>query len=256
MAMNDDAAAVAIASFLEVGVYFYLAWRLARRNVSPDARVPAMQFSIFWAGLGGSAILSGILSLIATFRLPPFDLVLSFLYLEVLLISAALWGLICYLVYLYSGRDRIVPISAMYAVMYGLLIYYITAGRADGVTVTLGSVTPTYSVTVAGPLAIAAVLLLVLPELVAPLAYFRLFFRAQDRTVRYRIAVVSWGLIAYFLADFFAVGSRVGHGLVGVAIGQLVIILAALVVLFAYYPPRAIRERFGISAIAEAPTPE
>jgi hypothetical protein len=168
----------------------------------------------------------------------------------------ALWGLICYLAYLYTGREWTVPISILYAAEYGLLVYYVTAGRPDGVSVTLGSVNPTYGVTVTGPLLAAPILILVFPEFIGALLYLRLFFRTHDRTVRYRIGLVSGGLLAYFLFDFFDFGALVNGGLVGVVVGRLLIIGAALVVLLAYFPPRALRARFGVANIVEERPPQ
>jgi hypothetical protein len=254
--MNNEALVGGLFSFLGVVLYLLIAWRLSHRTVPPDGRIPAMQFVVFWVGLAGSAALSGILSLNAAFELPSLDLVVTFLYLEILLVTAALWGLICYLAYLYTGRERIVPISVLYAAEYALLVYYITASRPDGVSVALGSVDPTYSVTLTGPLLAAPILILVFPELIAPLFYLRLFFRTRDRVVRYRIGMVGGGLLVYFLFDFFNPGSLISAGLASVVASRLLVLLAALVVLLAYFPPRAIRLWLGIpDPVEPAPAP-
>jgi hypothetical protein len=247
--VNDEALAAGLSSFLGVVVYLYIAGRLAQRKVSAEGRVPAMQFVLFWVALGGSAILSGVLSLDAVFQTPSLALVVTFLYLEVLVVCAALWGLLCYLAYLYTGRPWIVPLSILYAVEYGLLVFYVTAGRPDGVSVSLGSVSPTYGVAVTGALEAAPILILVFPEFIGALLYFRLYFRSHDRTVRYRIGLVSGGLIAYFLFDFFDLGPLVLGGLAGVVLGRLLILLAAVIVLLAYFPPQAIRTRLGVDNI-------
>jgi hypothetical protein len=250
--MNNEALVVGISSFVGVAVYLYLGILMARRPVSVEARLPALQFAIFWFGLAGASVLGGILSLTAAWVVPSLPVVLSFLYFDILVISAALWGLISYLIFLYSGRNRVLPITLLYIVEYGLLVYYITASQANGVTVTAGSVDPTYSMMPTGLVVIVPVLLLVIPELVASVAYLTLFFRTHDRTVRYRVLLVSLGILAWFLLDFLNIGSAPGSGLALLAVGRLLEILAALVVLAAYYPPRWIRDRFQVAGIGGA----
>ncbi len=247
--MDDSALVVGVTSILAVGVYGYLGFRLAERPVSAALRWPAMQFALFWLGLAGSTLLGGLLSVEATVQVPPLSLVLTFLYYDLLLVCVALWGLIGYLGFLYRGRSILVPVSLLYVLEYGLLVYYVTAGNATSVSVTAGSVNPVYSTPVTGLLVAIPILILVLPEFVAALAYFTLYFRTKDRTVRYRVTLVSWGLIAWFLFDFFDFGALFGGGLTGLLIGRLLILLAAVVVLLAFYPPASVRARLGITAI-------
>ncbi len=252
--MNNEALVVGISSFLAVAVYLYIGGRLARRPVSPESRIPAMQFALFWIGLAASTTLSATLSLLASVQPVPLGLALAFEYYEIVVISAALWGLICYLYFLYTGRSGILPITILYMLEFGLLVYYISASGPNGVSVTYGSVGLTYSSAFVGPIVIVAVLILVIPEFVAGFAYLRLFFRARDRTVRYRIALVSGGLLGWFFLDFVDIGSRSGGNLLALFAGQVLLIVAALVVLMAYYPPRFIRSRYGVAALSE-PSP-
>ncbi len=252
--MNNEALVVGISSFLAAAVYLYVGARLARRRVSPESQIPALQFALFWVGLSASTFLSSILSVIAAFRVPPFGMVVAFEYYEIVVISAALWGLVCYLYFLYTGRSGILPVTALYLLEFGLLVYYVSASVPLGVSVTYGSVDLTYVSLLAGPITIVAVLILVIPEFVAGIAYLRLYFRARDRTVRYRIALVSGGLLGWFLLDFVNVGSRSGGNLAALFLGQLLLIVAALIVLMAYYPPRFVRDRYGVAGLADPPT--
>lgn len=245
--MDGDALVVGLSSLFAGGVYLYLGGRLASRHVSDEMWVPATQFALFWIALALSTDLSGLLSLVAAFYPPPLDVVVTFLYYNLLLISVALWGLTCYLFFLYRGRSVLIPVSVLYIVEYALLVYYVTAGRPDAVTVAAGSVNPHDAVAVSGALAIAAILLLILPELIAVVAYFTLYFRSDDPTVRYRVGLVSGGLMAWFLLSLL--GSLFGAGLVELTISRLLIIAAALVVLLAYFPPKRLRSRLGVAGI-------
>jgi hypothetical protein len=255
--MNNEALVVGISSFLGVAIYLYIGGRLSRRLVSPEAKLPAMQFVLFWVGLAASTALSGIESLVAAFQTPPFAVVVSFEYYDIVIVAAALWGLISYLFFLYTGRSGIVSVTLLYIIEFGLLVYYVSASVPNGVTVTYGEVELTYSTPLFGPIVDAAVLILVIPEFVAGFAYLRLFFRAKERTVRYRIALVSGGILGWFFLDFVDFGSLSGGNLLWLFFGRVLLIAASLIVLMAYYPPRYIREHFGIAAISEvaAPTP-
>jgi hypothetical protein len=253
--MNNEALVVGISSFLGVAVYLYIGGRLARRTVSPESRVPAMQFVLFWVGLAASTALSGILSLIATFRIPPTSLAITFEYYDIVVVAAALWGLISYLYFLYTGRSGLVPVTLLYVLEFGLLVYYVSASSPSGVNITYGQVVLAYHSTLSGPITDIAVLILVIPEFVAGFAYLRLFFRTHDRTVRYRIALVSGGILGWFFLDFVDFGSLSGGNLLWIFVGEGLLLVASLIVLMAYYPPRFIRERFGIAGISEGPKP-
>jgi hypothetical protein len=255
--MNNEALVVGVSSFLGVAVYLYIGSRLARRTVTPATRLPAMQFALFWIGIAASTALSGIQSLIATFQTPPLALSVSFEYYDVVIIAAALWGLISYLYFLYTGRNGVVGITLLYVLEFGLLVYYFSAGSPNGVSVHYGVASLTYATPLSGPITDLAVLILVIPEFVAGFAYLRLYFRTQDRTVKYRIALVSASILGWFFLDFVNFGSLSQGNLIGLFVGQLLLFSVALLVILAYYPPRWVRARLGVATITEErPAPQ
>ena len=253
--MNDEALIAALTSFLAVIVYGYIAGRLAVRPVSESTKLTSLQFAIFWGGLAAASGLGGILSLVAVFQLPPLTLVISFLTLDVLAALAALWGLVCYLVFLYTGKRYLVPLTLLYVVEFGLLLYYYSASGASGVSVTLGSVNPTYSTPVGGAFLIIPVIVLIVPEFVAAFAYLSLYFRTKDPTGRYRIAMVSLSIFAWFGFGIFLGPGAFGGGATGLLVSRLIGILPALFILLAYFPPESVRRRFGIGGLGTAPAP-
>ena len=250
--MDMDALISAIASFVGVAVYLYLGWRLSRRRVSPEARLPAAQFSLFWLGLAVSSAITGVESAIATVQTPTLAIVMTLLYLDILLVCLLLWALVGYLMYLFFGRGFVIPLSVLYATLYVLLLYFITASSPSSVTVTLGTVGTTFANSVQGPVFAVLLLVLIFPEFIGAILYFTLFFRTRDPTVRYRVTLVSWSLIAWFGLGFLNVGSILGGGLAGQIFVRSLGLLAALVILSAYYPPKAIRTRWGVASVEEA----
>jgi len=247
--METAALVSAIAGFVAASAYLFVGWRLSRRQVSPEVRFPAVQFVLFWGALAGLTALGGLESLVAAFSTPSLPVALTFANVNLLLACAALWGLVGYLVYLYTGRSFTVPLAALYGALYVLATYYLTASVPDGVTVTAGTVAVHYQQSLTnGPVIAALVILIIVPELLGAFAYFTLVFRTQDRTTRYRITLVSWGLIGWFVLGL-ASGSVFGGGLLGHVLGQILGVLAAGVVLLAYYPPRYVRDRLGVAAV-------
>lgn len=250
--MNASALAVGLTDFVAVGIYFFLGWKFYRRQVAPEYRLPVVQFSIFWLAFALVTFVSGVESSLASFATPMLPLVVSLYYLEILGSCVVLWGLVGYLVHLYTGRAYLLPISALYALLYVLLLYFITASDPDAVTVMLGAVGIQYATPVGGPILAVLVLLLVIPEFLGAILYFTLFFRTHDRTSRYRIGLVSWGLIAFFGIGLFNIGGRLGGGVAAVTLAAVLSIVPSLVILIAYYPPRFVRERLGVSGIETA----
>ena len=254
--MADGAAAVvAVTSFASVIVFGYLARRLWLRKVSEEARFASLQFSVFWAGLAAASLLSGIESLVAIFGTPALSFVVTFEYLDILLLSLVLWALVGFLFYLFTGKGAAFPLAVLYGVIYVLVLYYITASMPNAVTVKQGMVGVTFASTVSGTAVALLLLVLVVPEIAGILAYLSLYFRTHDPTVRYRIALVGLALLGYLGLGFLNLGALLGGSLAAQTFAQLVGVVAAVIVLLAYYPTEAIRRRYGIRGIDEDPVP-
>ena len=199
--------------------------------------------------LGGAAPESAV----AIAVLPSLAFVLTLYDLNILVTVAALWGLVGYLLYLFLGRHLLVPLSILYGSLYVLLLYYITASDPVRVSLTMGSVGLVFGNQIQGPILAVLVLLLIGPEFLGAILYFTLYFRTRDPTVRYRIALVSWSLIGWFGLSLVPIASGLGGGLAAQVLARSLGIIAALVILAAYYPPRAVRSAFGVVSVDENP---
>jgi hypothetical protein len=253
--VNVDSIILAVGDFIAVAIYLFLGWHFSQRQVSPANRLPTLQFALFWTGLAVVTFIGGVESAAAAYVTPSLPLVVTLYYIEILALCAVLWGLIGYLVHLYTGRNYLVSITALYGLLYVLLVYYITASAPDGVTVTLGAVGVRYAQTVGGPVLAILALILVVPELLCAILYFTLVFRTHDPTARYRITLVSWGLLAFFGLDFINVAMRLGGSAAAVAVGAALGLVPVVVILIAYYPPRVVRERLGVKGIETVSSP-
>lgn len=240
-----------VLSVISMGIFAFLGIVLQGRRMAGAMRLPAAQFALFWLGLAGVELISAIESLVAVAQVPPLALVLTLFYLEIALLCAILWGLLGYLVFLFTGRNFLVPITTGYLALYVALLYLVTAAMPNAVTVDLGVV----NLHLASPLAATTDLLfvaaLILPEIVASALYLSLAFRSADPTVRYRLGLVGGALLFWF--SFAAVGpALLGSGVLGTLAGRVVAPAAAIVVILAYFPPARWRER-GIRALGSLP---
>jgi hypothetical protein len=243
----------ALFAWLDAGIYAYIAWRLRQRIVSSqEARLAWQLFIVWWAGLAATTLVSGLLNTLGAFDLISMPLFIAMTYINILVICAALWGLLYYLMYLFTGNSRsLVPLTVFYVVYYALLVYYITARVPYDVTVGRWSTALAYRTQITGPLFVLLLILLVVPQIIAGLAYFTLYFRVRDVTQKYRILLVSWSIVVWFgsaLVGSFAGLSQfdwwqITNRLIGLA--------ATLTILMAYIPPRWVKQRYGIASLGE-----
>lgn len=247
----------AVGSFLTAILYLYIGSVLRRRTVSADGRLANGMFVLWWQAVGAIGLLGvGVMALYIADSLPLW-LYRSYTTLVLLGLFVALWGLQFYLVYLYTGSRRpFVPLGVFYGLLFvgtlALLEYLPSPERI----VDNGWALKTEPEIELDPLfGLVFVLLVVGPQLVAAIAYARLFSKTRDRTQRYRIALVTGSIIVWFGSGIVATGAQVSDALSYQLFSRLVGIVGALVILVAYKPPRWVRARYGIRSIDdEAPT--
>lgn len=240
-------------------LYTYVGAKVGRRRVSPDAQLAVRLFQFWWYGLAALSFFSPVLLVgQALFGDLPIPIWLTVVNVLLTLICAAIVGLCYYLLYLYTGkRWLIVPVSLFYGLLaFGLLtlIAYLNP-HLPYVTDDQGH-HPTYDHDLRGTWVSAAIGFgLILPPFGAALAYLLLFFRVQDRTARYRIALVSGSFIAWFGSSLIAQLLRIPTQTEAWRITSLLISLAAaVVVLLAYLPPRWVQKKYEVESIAAEAT--
>lgn len=246
----------ALLSLVDAGIYFYVGHSLDRRRVSaPDARLAWTFFMVWWYGLAGTTFAGGVLSLLGALGVTDLPLFLTFTQVNLLAICVALHGLMYYLLYLFTGNRRwLRPLTFFYIAYYMLLVYYINSREPTGVTVGRWTTTLAYQHAATGPFFALVLILLVVPQLVGSLAYFSLYFRVQEPTQKYRILLVSWSIIIWFLSAFLASATGLAQQDWWQIASRLIGLAAALTILTAYWPLPWMRRRFGVLSIAEEAT--
>lgn len=238
---------------VSAGIYGYVGWRLGKRVIaSSQARLAWELFTVWWYGLAASTLIGGFLNLLGAFSLASLPLFVTATYLNILVICLALFGLLYYLIFLFSGNRRwLRPLAGFYTLYYALLVYYITASGPSHVTVGRWSTTLAYRAPLTGPFFTLIVVLLLLPQILGGLAYFTLYFHVPEATQRYRILLVSWSIILWFTSPLIAQAGGFGQQDAWQLTSRLIGLAAALTILMAYLPPRWVTSRYGITSVGD-----
>jgi hypothetical protein len=242
-------------SALSAGIYYYVGRTLRQRRVAaPDARLAWTLFVVWWYALASSTFVGAVLTLLGALSIAGLPLFITLTEINLLAICVALYGLMYYLIYLFTGNRRLlVPLTVFYILYCTMLIYYVQARVPIGVSVGRWSATLEYQNPNSGPLFLVALLLLVFPQILGSLAYFTLYFRVRTTTQKYRILLVSWSIIIWFLSAFLASIAGLGQQDWWQVTSRLIGLSAALTILLAYEPLPWIKRRFGVVSIVEEP---
>lgn len=234
-------------------IYTYVGWRLGKRVVpSTDARLAWVSFTIWWYGLAIATIIGGLLNLFGALGLTDLPLFITATFLNVQVSCIALLSLLYYLTYLFTGSRKSFWLLLMfYITFYVLLVYYITASSPNAVNVERWNAAVSYSISPSATFTILLIILLLVPQIIGGLAYFTLYFRVKENTQKYRILLVSWSIILWFVSPFAAAAGGLSEKDGWQFASRLIGLAAAATILMAYLPPRWLKQRYGILSLSD-----
>lgn len=241
-------------------VYAIVAYVQWRRPVSSGARPARNGFVLWWAGIafiGLFGLFAGRVLDLESWSLAGYRVLL---YTFIPIIFVALAGLVYYLLYLYTGKSTLLRyVVAFYVLLTVAFVVFVEAQDPFvGPDPDTGEVGLQYANEAPAWASLLFSLALLLPPFAAAVAYFGLVFRAKDRTLRYRILMVSGGFMLWMgfslLSSLgrFASGAE-EQGFLSQLVGQLLGLLSAALVLLAYYPPPIVRRALDIEHLKEQP---
>ena len=243
----------ALFALAAAGIYTYVGWRLGKRVIpSSDARLAWVSFTVWWYGLAAATLIRGLLNLFGAMGLTDLPIFVTATYLNIQAICIALMGLLYYLIYLFTGnRNSLGLLAICYIFFYILLVYYITASTPNAVNVERWNTGIAYSNPPTGPFIILLLVLLLVPHIIGGFAYFSLYFRVTEITQKYRIFLVSWSIILWFLSPVVAMAGGLSQQDWWELASRLIGLAAAGTILMAYLPPRWLKQRYGIISLSE-----
>ncbi|MHB8605552.1 MAG: hypothetical protein ACYDCK_09895 [Thermoplasmatota archaeon] len=242
--------ATGLIQWISAGLYLWVARMVVTRHVEGETKRANTLFGVWWAALGLVFLFAPFLSVLP--RVIGYqDLALSITLLNavLLLVAVAVWGLVYYLVYLYTGNSRFFwPLTAFY-VAFALALLYVVAYLDPNGFDASGTLTFTRGQLNGAP-AIALGLLFSGPVIAAALAYGSLYFRVREREQKYRVGLVSGAFLVQFgwsfVSSLLQLPRRYPDSVAVSLAGNVLGILSAIAILIAFRPPRMIRERLSI----------
>lgn len=237
----------ALVSLATATLLVHVGRTVRERDVSPDARLAARMFAVWWMSIGIGIGVIALRDLAVALTAPPGPVVTSLAiaarYVYLLALCVAVWALLYYLVYLFSGRKGTLwPLAAVYGSIFAAIAYFTTILEPAGVRVESWVVHVEYARAQELARTGAAarrmfVFALLLPQILAALAYFSLIFRVRTRAQKFRVAVVSWSLVIWLGSSLLAVTTSLGAEAWWEAGSRLIGLAAAAAVLSAYRTP-------------------
>lgn len=230
---------------------FFIAARLGKRKLANKTdQLAWLAFRVWWWGLGVTTLISLLNVVLPVLGVSSLAVYVSLAQLNILVICVALWGLLFYLVYLFTGKRNLAwPIAIFYLLVFILLVAYVVWLQPVGLAFGEGRATVEYEKELSPAYALALISVILLPQLVAGLAYFTFYFRVRERAQKYRVLLVSISIFVWFGSPLLATMLKLNDLSWWPLASRLITLLAALAIFWAYYPPMFIQKRLHVEPI-------
>lgn len=236
-------------------LYVYVGAITLRRPTSdaPSRRAVRL-FAVWWFGLAALTLAGTLRTIVvlAGYTDPTLHNVYS--WISIVPLVAILWGLVSYLGYIYIGRTSVFTVTSIFhALLLAGLAYLVAIRPVTSVALGDFGVQLGYATELSGPVTGILIAAIILPALAAAIGYASLYFRTNDRSARYRIAMVSGAFVLWFGIAGLATPAGLSDLESWPLASRVIAFLATLMVLAAYQPPRWSQKAFGLRpALARA----
>ncbi|MEA3190506.1 MAG: hypothetical protein QOD77_1088 [Thermoplasmata archaeon] len=233
----DPAIPVILAiSTLSAFVFLVVGRAVTRRAVSPELKSVRDAFGLWWYGLGLTSLL-GVLQ-IAVFVLRGNDIPMlnTIGIVSILALCAALWGLLSYLVFLFTNSQRYRwPLAIAYGLFFVFIVYLIEVLNVQEYHLKGYQLTSDEGESLQGSaLALGFIVALLLPQMLAALAYLSLYPKVQDPVQRRRVLLVGLSILIWFGSAFLGLIEALADSPWWQLASRLIGLAAAGVIYYAY----------------------
>lgn len=212
-------------------------------------------FAFWWYALGLLALVQGLASVFGAFDITESWPYVLTLHLGNAVQVVALWALLYYVVYVYTGRRGFFwPLTAFYAVVLVGILYYIQSivnNQNPSVIITEWDAGLDVDIARGDPILQLLLAALIVPQLGALIAYFTIMLRAKDREQRFRVLVISASLFIWLASSYVASATATINEAFWAVAGRGLAVAAGFMVIFAFRPPQAVRA--WIEGVPRAP---
>lgn len=240
---------------LEGLTYVFVAERRRTRSIVGSRGLALVCFVAFWYTSGANKILAAGANYAAAFDRLSLNLYVSTLLINFALLAVGLGCLLYYLLFLFTGKRRILyPVAVTYILYYFVLTYTLINGQPTIIHEGTWRISHEGTRAASGPLQLLNLVLLAVPQTVGALMLLAVRGRSQDPTLRYRLALVPLALVAWTIG-IVLVGLPGFYDSAAMQFSSRAIgALAALITLAAYEPFSWVRRRYGVHGL-EPSTP-
>lgn len=228
----------------------YVGFLVLRRQTGARDRLALRMFALWWVCAGVVILLASMPTQLTLLGVADVGILQAITYVNAAPLAVGLCGLLYYLVYIYTGRQRaIIPIVIAYAAFFAFEIYYFSQFGARSLESTAWSVRSVSAVRPPPWMSVLFGIAVALPILVAAVGYGSLLARVDGPEQRYRITLVSGAFLLWFapLLLAFLVGwdDADWFPLLYQAPG----VVAGLLIVLAYRPPAFVARRWVGAAL-------
>ncbi|UYN90171.1 MAG: hypothetical protein KIT08_02775 [Anaerolineales bacterium] len=247
---------------LQAILYSFIGLRLGQKSFPDHEDQRAWKaFRTWWMGMGINSTINALSVLAFNTGIQYLPLFILFSVTATLAAASALWGLLTYLLYVYTGNNRSRLVGSFY-VAFALFVFvsiyvFSPAGVAmDGFQVAMQYNNPPQGAP-AFIYAVAFILLLGLPPVIASIGMFLLYRRVNENSAKYRAGLVSLGIFMLFGLSYivplmlFPFGLRTGELPWWPITIRMVGIAALALIYFAYFPPVFVKDRLQVKTVLE-----
>lgn len=251
--MGTDLLLQAAFALVTALLYAWIARLVQHRSLSAEARAANAMFATWWGSLGILYGLAALYNAAAALDLVTLPIAIAYIDILLVLVCVALFGLLGYLLYLYTGsRKGFFPLGIAYAALAIGLFYLIawmqpTGFKTGGIGLQLD-----YARQPPDIVSLAVGFLISIPILGAALLYGSLYFRVKTPEPRYRIALVASAFLFWFgwsaISTALALPRRFPDSVALYVWNSAIAILVPLVIVMAFRPPKWVRARLAAAA--------
>lgn len=240
-------------------LYAFIGMSLSKKTFAEPSDASAWRaFRIWWYGMAVNTAINAVAILVLAAGVSALPLFVFFSITSTLAASFALWGLLTYLIYVYTG-NKARWLSYFYIAFALFLFYSIYSFQPSGVSMGAWQTSIQYANAPTGAFAFAYavffLLLIALPPVIGSIGMFTLFFRIKERSAKYRALLVPLGIFALFGLAYliplalYPFGIRTGDLPWWPLTIRMVGLVALVVIYWAYFPPEFIQKRYKVSTV-------
>lgn len=232
-----------------VAILYTLVGRAIGRRGLPEPEAAAWRrFRLFFSGLALTGLVAALMSLTVAFDVGSDALHGALNAGSGVAFTIAMWGLMGYLLFLVTGRHWTGTVTVLYAAYALLLVAQPIWAGYQGMDVEGWRPVARYAEMPGAAWTAVSLALLLVPQTVTAGAYLVLLPRVEVPAARYRMTLLAATLLLWTFGVVLIAQPAAAPSDALQALGRLLVLLSAFLVLAAYRPPAWARRRFGAQA--------